>query len=92
MGKNHNLVESTIHSNINLKEVEVLSINLSFLASTTNMLLKMYHNSKTISAYDVNSFSNIVMSLSKPVAEMELPLADDAKLILSIMLERDLVE
>lgn len=90
--KNHNLVESTIQANTNLKEVEVLSINLSFLASTTNMLLKMYHNSKTISTYDVNSFSNIVKSLSKPIAEMELPLADDAMLILSIMLERDLVE
>ncbi len=90
--KNHNLVESTIRSNFNLKEVEVLSINLSFLASTTNMLLKMYHNSKTISAYDVNSFSSIVVSLSKPVAEMELPLADDAKLILALMYEKGMVK
>lgn len=90
--KNHAQIEGLISANPNLKEIEALSVNLSVLASTTSMLLKLYHNSKTINVYDVNSFSNMVISLSKPVAEMELPLADDAKLLIALMLEKGLVE
>jgi hypothetical protein len=52
----------------------------------------MYHNSIAINANDVNNFSGIIVSLSKPIAEMELPLSEDAKLILALMLERGLVE
>jgi hexosaminidase len=90
--QNHQKIGNDIWKNVSIKEAERLSINLSLLASTTNFLLKMYHNSIAINANDVNNFSGIIVSLSKPIAEMELPLSEDAKLILALMLERGLVE
>lgn len=88
----HSRIGNDTWGNESLKEVETLSINLSLLASTTSFLLKMHHNSIAINANDVNNFSGIIVSLSKPIAEMELPLSEDAKLILALMLERGLVE
>jgi hexosaminidase len=83
--QNHTLIDEDIANNINLREIELLSVNLKILASTTGILLKIYSESTKISASESRSFSTLLDKLSKPVAEMELPLADDAKLILSLI-------
>lgn len=83
--QNHAKIESQIKNNPSLQEIELLSVNQKILASTTGILLKIYNDSTKISASDISNFADLLDKLSKPVAEMELPLASDAKWILSLL-------
>jgi len=82
---NHSLIKNDIKNNPGLQEIENLSINLSKLASITLKLLERYHNGNTINRAEVTNISDQLTELEKPVAEMEIPLAEDAKLILSLL-------
>ncbi len=83
--QNHALVQGQIIKNPNLLEIKDLSENLGKLASITSSLLNNYHYNKEIPSSEILGFKNQIEELSKPIAEMELPLVRDAKLILSII-------
>jgi len=82
---NHFLIEDDIKNNPGLQEIKNLSVNLSKLASITLKLLEKYHNGGTISHAEVTNISDQLTELEKPVAEMEIPLAEEAKMILSFL-------
>ncbi|MEA2107664.1 MAG: family 20 glycosylhydrolase [Bacteroidota bacterium] len=82
---NQSFIKDDIKNNPGLQEIKDLSVNLSKLASITLKLLEKYHNGSTISHAEVTNISVRLTELQKPVAEMEIPLAEDAKMILSFL-------
>lgn len=81
--QNHRRIENQIRNNHNLHEVELLSVNLKILASTTSMLLKIYNDNESISEKEKIETIALLDKLSRPVAEMELPLTAEAKLLVN---------
>ena len=82
---NHQQFAVIAKENPLLTEVEPLSINLAMLAATTNVMLKQLYYGKMLTKDDAAKMERVIIELAKPVAEMNLPLADDAKRILELV-------
>jgi hexosaminidase len=82
---NHQQFAVIAKENPLLTEVEPLSINLAMLAATTNVMLKQLYYGKMLTKDDAAKMERVIIELAKPVAEMNLPLANDAKRILELV-------
>ncbi len=82
---NHQQFAVIAKENPLLTEVEPLSINLAMLAATTNVMLKQLYYGKMLTKDDAAKMERVIIELAKPVAEMNLPLSDDAKRILELV-------